>query len=195
MLGSNGRSLRRLLPVCRKGRGGKRQKANNAIAAGDDDGSGDDSATEVTTFTAGVSASTTCAIDLAFSPPSTLVITCHGKLVRDIDDVNEHAAICRPDPSVVAGSPMVWLFDTGVSRNMSRSADDNRVCHQSRAIQGSRCYKLPIHGVVELTHTLISTELYNTRVFSMLYIQHSSIHPPASRPEATIYTCPPRTRR
>jgi hypothetical protein len=99
--------------------------------------------------------------------------------VQPSQEVNAHAAI--PQPSV-NDSP-VWLFDTGASRPLSGCSDDFTSLAPAKGfIRVAGRIKLPIQGiglvrlrcqlpdgsttVGELTKTLYSSELYNTRLFS-----------------------------
>jgi transposase InsO family protein len=139
---------------------GKQHKGNSADMGAYSDDS-DDDVTGVHAF----SAAAPTAVDLTDVQPS--------------QEVNAHAAIPQP---LVNDSP-VWLFDTGASRHMSGCSDDFTSLAPAKGfIRVAGGIKLPIQGiglvrlrcqlpdgsttVGELTKTLYSSELYNTRLFS-----------------------------
>lgn len=153
----------------------KRQKGNSAEVIESSDTEGD--ATDVNAFSATVQY-----IDLTTPPPSPR-INSNGKRARS-DDVSAHAAsISQP-----SSTPAAWLFDTGASRHMTGCIDDFATLSPGRGtITIAGGIKLPIHGVgtvrlrcrlpdgstaiSELTNTLYSSELRQTRLFSWAYVR------------------------
>jgi hypothetical protein len=138
----------------------KQHKGNSADMGAYSDDS-DDDVTGVHAF----SAAAPTAVDLTDVQPS--------------QKVNAHAAIPQP---LVNDSP-VWLFDTGASQHMSGCSDDFTSLAPAKGfIRVAGGIKLLIQGiglvrlrcqlpdgsttVGELTKTLYSSELYNTRLFS-----------------------------